>query len=78
MIRVFRHYISGAFFWLFFAEFGVFFAAMYYGSELRFLFAESWYSEEYILVASIIFATVLSLCLTGIGLYQKDAGPGRL
>ncbi len=74
MIRIFRHYISSAFLWLFFAEFGIFLAAMYYGSNLRFLFAESWYSEEYILIASLIFAAVLSLCLTGIGLYRRTLG----
>jgi len=71
LIRIFRHYISSVFLWLFFAEFGIFLAAMYYGSNLRFLFAESWYTEEYVLIASFIFATVLSLCLTGIGLYRR-------
>jgi len=72
MIRIFRHYISKAYLGLFVAEFLVFFSAMRYGHELRFLGAESWYSDKYMLLASIIFAVVLSLSNIGIGLYRRS------
>jgi hypothetical protein len=60
MIRIFRHYISSAYLLLLIVEFLVFFVAMYFGSDVRFLFTESWYTEQDITVASFVFATVLS------------------
>lgn len=72
MIRIFRHYISRAYLFLIVVEFTVFFAAMYFGSDLRFLFTESWYSEEDITLASAVFATVLSLSCSGLGLYRRS------
>ena len=72
MLRIFRHYISKVFLSLFVVEFCIFFAAMYFGSEFRFLFANSWYSEGYIELASLIFAITLSFCFTGIGLYRRS------
>ena len=74
MIKVFHHYISAVFLILFGIEYCVFFASMYFGSEFRFLLAESWYSEGYIVSASWIFATTLSFCLVGIGLYRRNLG----
>ena len=72
MIRVFRHYISSAFLGLFLAEFGVFFASMYYGHKVLFLFSEPWYSAAFIFYASLLFAITLSLCTLGIGLYRRS------
>ncbi len=74
MIRIFLHYISKVFLILFIIEYCVFFSAMYFGSEFRFLHAESWYSEGYIFLASTVFATTISLCLVGMGLYRRSIG----
>ena len=71
MIRIFRHYISRAYLWLLLIEFCVFFAAMYFGSDARFLMTASWYSEHYITLASIIFSSVMSLSCLGLGLYRR-------
>lgn len=71
MIRIFRHYISRAYLWLLLLEFYVFFAAMYFGSDVRFLVIQSWYTKEDITFASIIFASVLSLSCLGLGLYRR-------
>ncbi len=72
MIKIFRHYISRAFLGLLLGEFLVFFLAMYFGSQLRFLYEPSWYSERDILLASIIFALILSVANTSLGLYRKS------
>jgi sugar transferase (PEP-CTERM system associated) len=74
MVKIFHHYISKVFICLFIIEFFVFFAAMHYGSELRFLYTDSWYSERYIDLASLIFAITLSVCFVGIGLYRRSIG----
>lgn len=71
MIRIFRHYISRAYLWLVFIEFIVFFAAMYFGSNVRFLAAESWYTEQDMLIASGVFSVVLTLTCSGLGLYRR-------
>jgi sugar transferase (PEP-CTERM system associated) len=71
MIRIFRHYISRAYLWLLLVEFGVFFAAMYFGSHIRFLMTESWYTEYDITLASIIFSSIMSLSCLGLGLYRR-------
>jgi sugar transferase (PEP-CTERM system associated) len=71
MIRIFRHYISRAYLWLLLIEFGVFFAAMYFGSDVRFLMTKSWYTEQDITYACIIFSTVMSLSCLGLGLYRR-------
>ena len=72
MIRIFRHYISRAYLWLLLIEFCMFFAAMYFGSNIRFLWTKSWYSEQDITVASIIFSSVMSLSCLGLGLYRRS------
>ena len=71
MIRIFRHYISRAYLWLLLIESGVFFAAMYFGSNVRFLMTKSWYTEQDITFASIIFSSVMSLSCLGLGLYRR-------
>lgn len=71
MIRIFRHYIPGTYLWLLLIEFCVFFAAMYYGSDVRFLMTKSWYIEQDITFASIIFSSVMSLSCLGMGLYRR-------
>ena len=71
MIRIFRHYISRAYLWLLLIESGVFFAAMYFGSDVRFLMTKSWYTEHDITLASIIFSSVMSLSCLGLGLYRR-------
>ncbi len=71
MIRIFRHYISRAYLWLLLIELGVFFTAMYFGSNVRFIMTKSWYTEQDITIASIIFSSVLSLCCLGLGLYRR-------
>ncbi len=71
MIRIFRHYISRAYLWLLLIEFGVFFASMYFGSNVRFLMTDPWYTEQDITFASIIFSFVMSLSCLGLGLYRR-------
>lgn len=71
MIRIFRHYISRAYLSLLIIEFCVFFAAMYFGSDVRFLVTKSWYTELDIELASIIFSIVMTLSCSGLGLYRR-------
>lgn len=71
MIRIFRHYISRAYLWLVIIEAMVFFASMYYGSDVRFLFTESWYTSEDMTIASTVFSLVLMLSCAGLGLYRR-------
>ncbi len=71
MIRIFRHYISRAYLLLLLIEFCMFFAAMYWGSDIRFLMSESWYTENHITLASFIFSSVMSLSCIGLGLYRR-------
>jgi len=76
VIRIFRHYISRAYSWLLLIEFCMFFSAMYFGSDVRFLFTESWYTEQDITFASIIFSSVMTLSCLGLGLYNRSLGGG--
>lgn len=71
MIRIFRHYISRAYLLLLLIEFFMFFASMYWGSDIRFLMSESWYTDNYITLASFIFSSVMSLSCIGLGLYRR-------
>ncbi|SJM89411.1 TIGR03013 family XrtA/PEP-CTERM system glycosyltransferase [Crenothrix polyspora] len=71
MIRIFRHYISRAYLWLIIIETGLFFISMYYGSSVRFLFTESWYTQEDITIASVIFSLAMTLSCLGFGLYRR-------
>ncbi len=72
MIRIFRHYLSRAYIGLFVFETVLMFLAMQIGHELRFTLDKTWYSEEYIVLSSVIFALVLSLANAGIGLYRRN------
>jgi len=72
VIRIFRHYLSSAYMWLMIVEFCLFYSAMYFGSEIRFLWDPSWYTDEEIYLASIIFSTVLILSCAGLGLYRRS------
>ena len=72
MIRIFRHYISSTYLWLIIMEYCVFFSAMYFGSKVRFLATESWYTEHDITLASIVFAMALSLSCLVLGLYRRS------
>ncbi|MFK5947874.1 MAG: TIGR03013 family PEP-CTERM/XrtA system glycosyltransferase [Methylococcales bacterium] len=72
MIRIFRHYLSSAYVWLFFTEFVVLYFSMYWGAELRFFYTNSWYSDEYILLSSAIFAVVILISNVGLGLYRRS------
>ncbi|NOQ65415.1 MAG: TIGR03013 family PEP-CTERM/XrtA system glycosyltransferase [Methyloprofundus sp.] len=72
MIRVFKHYISSAYLSLIVAEWLIFFLAMYWGSDVRFMKLDSWYSEQDIIEASIIFSAILSLSAVSIGLYRRS------
>jgi len=74
MIRIFHHYISKVFLSLFIVEFGIFFSAMYFGSEFLLHYTESRFSEDYILLSSLLFAITLTLSLSGIGLYRRSLG----
>ncbi|MCK5189813.1 MAG: sugar transferase, partial [Methylococcales bacterium] len=64
--------MSNAYLGLFAAELVVLFAAMYLGSELRFLYAQSWYSDEYIILSSLIFSIVTTISNVGLGLYRRS------
>ncbi len=72
MIRIFRHYLSSAYIGLFFAEFIVLFCAMYWGNDLRFFHTSSWYTDEYIILSSSIFAIVIIISMVGLGLYRRS------
>ncbi len=77
MIRIFRHYISGIFLGLVLLEFGVFFAAIHFGSMAR--FQELIPFDSALITPSLIFAVILLTTNTGMGLYQRtqtwgDAG----
>jgi len=71
VIRIFRHYISSAYLWLVLIEASVFYAAMYFGSNIRFLLTESWYTELDITLASFVFSFVLTFSCLGLGLYRR-------
>lgn len=72
MIRIFNHYVSRAYLLLIIIEGFIFFIAMYLGSKVRFLASESWYTEYDIVLASIIFALILSLSCMVLGLYRRS------
>lgn len=72
MIRIFKHYISSAYLWLIISEWLIFYLAMYLGSDVRFLNVSPWYSGKYIVDASIIFSSILTLACMGLGLYRRS------
>lgn len=72
MIRIFRHYISTAYLWLMVVEWLVFYMAMHWGAVIRFLYTSSWYTQEEMFWASVVFSCVFTLCCSSIGLYRKS------
>lgn len=72
MIRIFRHYLSSAYIGLFFTEFAILFLSMYWGADLRFFYTSSWYTDEYIILSSSIFAIVTMISNVGLGLYRRS------
>ena len=72
MIRIFRHYLSSAYLWLMIVEFCIYYSAMYFGSEIRFFWNPSWYTDQKIYLASIIFSIVLMISCAGMGLYRRS------
>jgi len=81
MIRIFRHYISGAYLVLFLIEMGVFSASFYFGGLLQ---GYSWHQEfavtDDIWIPSVLFVLVMVVSSTGMGLYQRahDMGGAAL
>ncbi|QPK61922.1 TIGR03013 family PEP-CTERM/XrtA system glycosyltransferase [Methylomonas sp. LL1] len=71
MIRIFRHYISTAYLWLMLVEWLVFYLAMHWGATVRFLYTASWYSRDEMILASLVFSCVFTLCCSFLGLYRK-------
>ncbi len=71
MIRIFRHYISTAYLWLMLAEWLVFYLAMHWGATVRFLYAASWYSQQEMILASLVFSAVFTASCSVLGLYRK-------
>ena len=72
MIRIFKHYISSAYLYLLFIEWLVFFLSLYLGSVVRFAYTSSWYSNEQMLQAAWIFATLFTISCTAFGLYRRN------
>jgi sugar transferase (PEP-CTERM system associated) len=77
MIRLFGHHVSGLKLLLGLLEFLVFFAALHLGVGVRF----DWQLPHDIApgdpwVTGAIFAVVMSLCVTSMGLYQRRARDG--
>lgn len=71
MIRIFRHYISTAYLGLMALEWLVFYLSMHWGAAVRFLYTASWYSNEQMILASLVYSGVFVLCCSSIGLYRK-------
>jgi sugar transferase (PEP-CTERM system associated) len=53
-------------------EFSAFFSAMYLGIYIRFLSTPSWYTHHDTQLAGLVFAAVLSLSCSGMGLYRRS------
>ena len=74
MIRIFRHYISKAYLGLVAVEFCLFFSAFGLGEGIRFANTEGSTIEDGVIFGvSLIFVTVMFVCLTGMGLYQRSS-----
>ena len=72
MIRIFKHYISRAYLWLIIAEWLIFYLSMYFGSDVRFINLDSWYTDKDMIEASTIFSVTLSFLCVGLGLYRRS------
>ncbi len=72
MVRIFRHYISGAFLGLILLEATVFFSALYLGKSLRFSSPDV--IQSGLFVPSWLYSAIMLVCMTGMGLYQRSQG----
>lgn len=54
-----------------FIEWLMFYLGMHWGSAVRFLYTASWYSQEEMIRASLLFACVFSSSCSALGLYRK-------
>lgn len=77
MIRIFRHYISRVYLVIFLLDFAIFFSAFYLGSILRYFpnLLNLQLSDQLVLPGAI-FATVMLVGTTGMGLYQRVQSGG--
>jgi len=73
MIRVFRHYISTAFLSLSLLETVIFASALQAGNLLRFKETSDIVQTSFF-IPSAIFAVIMLVCMTGMGLYQRNQG----
>jgi sugar transferase (PEP-CTERM system associated) len=71
MIRIFRHYISTAYLGLMGAEWIVFYLSMHLGAAVRFLYTDSWYTQDQMIWASVVYSIAFTLSCSSIGLYRK-------
>jgi sugar transferase (PEP-CTERM system associated) len=72
MIRIFRHYISGVYLFLFLMELAVFSSSFYLGGLLQgYSWHQEFYSDEDVWLPSLMFCAVMLVSSTGMGLYQR-------
>lgn len=71
MIRIFRHYISTAYLWLLLMEGLVFYAALYWGATVRFLLTNTDFSNQEMMLPSLVYAAVFMASSLLAGLYRK-------
>lgn len=77
MIRIFRHYISGAYLFLVLVELGVYFAALYAGNAMRFISYDDGDIDNPLTLTAFIFALTMVMSATGMGLYQRSSSWGK-
>lgn len=73
MIRIFRHYISGNYLGLTLLEATLFFWALYCAKMIRY---QAFFINYNLVIASLIYAFVMLVSVTGMGLYQRTQGAG--
>ncbi|MDD5036585.1 MAG: TIGR03013 family PEP-CTERM/XrtA system glycosyltransferase [Methylococcaceae bacterium] len=72
MIRIFRHYISGIYLFVFLLELGVFFASFFMGAAIRsYIVEQQFVLNQEMGVPSFLFCMVMLISSTGMGLYQR-------
>lgn len=71
MIRIFRHYISAAYLGLLVTEWLLFFSAMFWGAGVRFLYTSSWYSQQQLFEAALVYSAAFTISCSALGLYRK-------
>lgn len=80
MVRIFRHYVPGSFLLLGVAEFFILFASVYLAIEIRFTnsFIEAEGMYETLMFKAILFAILLQLSMTSMGLYWRNLREGKI